>query len=186
MAEFILESGGLVETAAGRSLEFADLDEFTRGYIEALFFTENEPGVLSDEIFTAAGKFRKAWRDRVESGQIREIPADFGFADLAPESLQAIISDCARFQELNESTLQAAYDCPGPGDSGFDELRTNPDYSPIQAGRDFLFTRNGHGVGFWDRGLGQVGEDLSAACGWGTPFPEICALLGEDRRVHVS
>lgn len=30
-----------------------------------------------------------------------------------------------------------------------------------QFGRDFWLTRNGHGVGFWDRGLGEVGEKLS-------------------------
>ncbi len=27
--------------------------------------------------------------------------------------------------------------------------------------QDFWYTRNGHGVGFWDRGLGKVGDDLS-------------------------
>jgi hypothetical protein len=30
-----------------------------------------------------------------------------------------------------------------------------------QIGRDIWFTQNGHGVGFWDRGLGDIGERLS-------------------------
>ena len=30
-----------------------------------------------------------------------------------------------------------------------------------QAGHDFALTRNGHGAGFWDRGLGEVGDKLS-------------------------
>ncbi len=30
-----------------------------------------------------------------------------------------------------------------------------------QAGHDFWLTRNRHGVGFWDRDLGEIGEKLS-------------------------
>lgn len=32
---------------------------------------------------------------------------------------------------------------------------------PEQVGHDLWLTRNGHGAGFWDRGLGDVGESLS-------------------------
>lgn len=32
-----------------------------------------------------------------------------------------------------------------------------------QVGHDFYLTRNGHGAGFWDRGLGEVGDRLSDA-----------------------
>lgn len=32
---------------------------------------------------------------------------------------------------------------------------------PSQIGHDFWLTRNGHGAGFWDRGLGARGETLS-------------------------
>lgn len=31
-----------------------------------------------------------------------------------------------------------------------------------QIGHDFWLTRNGHGTGFWDRGLGNIGVQLSA------------------------
>lgn len=31
------------------------------------------------------------------------------------------------------------------------------------AGHDFWLTRNGHGAGFWDRGLGALGDRLTAA-----------------------
>lgn len=38
-----------------------------------------------------------------------------------------------------------------------------------QAGADFALTRNRHGAGYWDRGLGELGEHLSvAARAWGT------------------
>lgn len=36
--------------------------------------------------------------------------------------------------------------------------------SPEQCGHDFWLTRNGHGAGFWDRGLGDIGEMLTTAC----------------------
>lgn len=34
---------------------------------------------------------------------------------------------------------------------------------PASAGQDFYLTRNRHGVGFWDRGLGKAGERLTRA-----------------------
>jgi hypothetical protein len=37
------------------------------------------------------------------------------------------------------------------------------DLEPEQVGHDFWLTRNGHGAGFWDRGLGDVGERLTTA-----------------------
>lgn len=33
-----------------------------------------------------------------------------------------------------------------------------------QLGYDFWLTRNGHGVGFWDRDLEELGDRLTAAC----------------------
>lgn len=33
-----------------------------------------------------------------------------------------------------------------------------------QIGHDFWLTRNGHGAGFWDRDLGEIGEKLTAIC----------------------
>lgn len=33
-----------------------------------------------------------------------------------------------------------------------------------QIGHDFWLTRNGHGAGFWDRGLGKIGDELTKIC----------------------
>lgn len=35
------------------------------------------------------------------------------------------------------------------------------DLDPGQVGHDFWLTRNRHGAGFWDRGLGEKGERLT-------------------------
>lgn len=75
------------------------------------------------------------------------------FAELAPETLADIVADCAAWQAKHESLLALAYD--------------RPDYSAEQAGRDYWFTRNGHGVGFWDRkqlDANGLSERLSQAC----------------------
>jgi len=56
--------------------------------------------------------------------------------------------DCAQFITTNKNTL-TAYLLTG---------RTME-----QAGHDFWLTRQGHGAGFWDRGLGIIGEQLTRA-----------------------
>lgn len=42
------------------------------------------------------------------------------------------------------------------------EFRTSGRYSWEQAGHDFYLTRERHGAGFWDSGLGLVGDALTA------------------------
>jgi hypothetical protein len=40
-------------------------------------------------------------------------------------------------------------------------VRRQRGYSFVSAGIDFALTRNGHGAGYWDRGLGCLGEALT-------------------------
>jgi len=78
---------------------------------------------------------------------------DLGFTifDFDKESRDAAREDCAAFVEAAGPLIEA---------SGL---------LPAQIGHDFWLTRNGHGAGFWDRGLGDVGDQLSdIAC----EFPE--------------
>lgn len=42
-----------------------------------------------------------------------------------------------------------------------------------QIGHDFILTRNGHGTGFWDRGLGEIGVTLTE---WAKTFGSIESL----------
>lgn len=115
MPEFHLDTSGRVDhvhPGNGRTyqVDWPELDAFTQGYIEALFFTN--ASYSYDELY------------------------EKGFSDLAPETLAAIIDDCAKFQAANAGVLADAY---------------ARDYGEDQAGRDFWYTRNRHGVGFWDR-----------------------------------
>lgn len=87
----------------------------------------------------------------------------YGAADLAPEALAEIIADVEAFTADNAADLA--------------------DLDAAQVGHDFYLTRNGHGAGFWDRGLGDVGERLTqAAKVYGTSelYP------GDDGRLYLS
>jgi hypothetical protein len=50
-------------------------------------------------------------------------------------------------------------------------------------GHDFWLTRNRHGAGFWDRGLGQVGDDLTERA---HAAGERHLYVGGDGRVYQS
>lgn len=53
---------------------------------------------------------------------------------------------------------------------------------PEQAGHGFWLTRNRHGVGFWDRGLGDRGDRLSDAS---KVYGSSDLYVGDDGAVHV-
>lgn len=61
--------------------------------------------------------------------------------------------------------------------------QVDPSYTLEQAGHDFALTRHGHGAGFWDRGLGEVGEDLTAEA---KAYGSVDLYVGDDGMLHVS
>jgi hypothetical protein len=152
---------------------YFNLDAFTRGYIEALFFTETSPCYTSDE--WESDECQEAQRKGQADGNL---PGDVGFSDLDADTLAAIIADCAAFQRVHADDLE--------------KLVSGPyDYDLENAGRDFWYTRNGHGCGFWDRDLGEIGDRLTEACGWSSrnsanPFPEVNEVFYQDGKVYVS
>lgn len=52
-------------------------------------------------------------------------------------------------------------------------------------GHDLWLTSAGHGVGFWDRGLNELGERLTKACQQ-KPYTDKCAYIGGDQLVYLS
>jgi hypothetical protein len=94
---------------------------------------------------------------------------DAEFSDLDPATLAAIIEDCADWQAANRAALDEA----SAVREGYDDER---------AGTDYWLTRNGHGAGFWDRGLGDVGDRLSAAC----RYSSVDVYRGDDGKVYFS
>lgn len=110
------------------------LDTFTKGYVEAMFFTNGDTG---DE--------REFYLN------------ELGVGKLTNEAVADIRADCQAFQRAASTELAEAYTRDGYGDE--------------QAGHDFWFTRQGHGVGFWERkpltaeGLGDALSKHAKAAG---------------------
>lgn len=123
MPEFVLE---------GRdTIEFRELTDFVQGYIECMFFT-NASCIPTVEFWDADSQ------ERIAQGQADgDLPSDAGFQDLNASALAMILADCEAFQTEAADLLAAAY--------------ATGEYDERQAGRDFWYTRCGHGCGFWDR-----------------------------------
>jgi len=63
-------------------------------------------------------------------------------------------------------------------------LHDNPDVDgldPRQVGHDLWLTSQGHGAGFWDRGLGERGDRLSKRA----ELAHCNAYLGDDGLIHL-
>jgi hypothetical protein len=70
---------------------------------------------------------------------------DKDITDCTDDMIEQAIKDCENFKELAMDLIPSYIE-------KFDES---------QMGHDFWLTRNGHGAGFWDRGLEQLGKDLT-------------------------
>src|SRR4030095_1537970 len=73
-----------------------------------------------------------------------DIPLDMHYTtdDFSTEALRRFCEDCKAFYTA----------CI---------VGTNLPITDAQAGHCFWLNRNGHGAGFWDRGMGDIGEELS-------------------------
>ena len=53
-----------------------------------------------------------------------------------------------------------------------------------QIGHDYVLTTGGHGAGFWDRGLGELGDKLTEACH--ADRHEWCVYVTEDGALECA
>lgn len=88
--------------------------------------------------------------------------------DLAPATLKDMTEACADFQETNRRLLEAA-----------NAMGRDDDY----LGHDFWLTRNRHGTGFWDRGLGEIGDELTRMS---RPYGSQDLYVGDDGLVYAA
>ncbi len=89
---------------------------------------------------------------------------DYSKEDIDADSLMLMTVDCYNFYHKNFNVVMP------------------PDYTYEQAGHDFWLTRNGHGAGFWDRGLGRAGNILT---GRALAVGEVYLFI-ENNKVHYS
>lgn len=137
-----------------------DLDEFVTNYIAAMLFSSSDE---NDEPLD------------------RNYDAD----DIADEAMEKIRSDCLEF--LNDPNgggmIALVEQLEADGREG--HTRGSPDDTPTtHAGRDFWYTRVGHGCGFWDgdwrRGIGRRLDKLAGR------FGEVWPCVGDDDKIYLE
>ncbi len=103
--------------------------------------------------------------DNADDSGGEPLDKNYDASDLSEETLGAFKRDCEAFLEANGDDLDEST------------------LAPEQAGHDFWLTRNGHGAGFWDRGLGELGERLSKAA---KVYGSVDLIVGSDGKIHGS
>lgn len=143
---------------------FRDTDSFTRGYIVAALWSTTGPAFGTCPCCGEENKLLDKWpsdeferQERCsgpecgtrETAHEPALDENYSWTDIAPECLQAMLDDCAKFQ--------AEQDLSG--------------YPSEQAGHDFWLTRAGHGCGFWENDFGTEEQ-----C---DKLTEVCKQMGE-------
>lgn len=93
-------------------------------------------------------------------------PLDQSGATLAPEARETMAQDVYDFLR-------------GVWDDGIDLSALEPE----QIGHDFWLTRNRHGAGFWDRGLGELGDTLTDIA---HAYGECDLYIGDDGLIYTT
>jgi hypothetical protein len=110
------------------------------------------------------------WSSTDEHGE--PLDAVFSVDDIAPETLESMREDCADFLQSNITDLHH-----------YSALMNNGEWAgEARAGHDFWLTRNGHGAGFRDRGLGALGERLADAA---RVYGGVDLYAGDDGKVYA-
>lgn len=142
-----------------------DVDEVLASYIEAALWATN------DESTPSGGE-----------------PLDKKYkpSDVAPEARQAMRNDIIQFLEQVgaediEGYLTGHRFIDGIGNRRLLMGEQFPPQTAAQMGHDFFLTRCGHGVGFWDRGLGELGDRLTEISG---EFGDSSLYVGDDGKIY--
>jgi hypothetical protein len=129
-----------------RSHVYFELNEFAKGYVEALFFTNGDIG------------------DDKRENRLNEM----GVGRLTKKAVAAIAADCQRFETENREMLDSAL--------ALDGLKWRRGrFTDQRLGNLFWFARQGHGVSFTDDDSADCLSELqNAARAFGESYVE-CA-----------
>ena len=90
--------------------------------------------------------------------------------ELSEQAHQAAVIACSRFIEKHGNDLEVV-------------RGMFIDYGYEQAGHDLFLTREGHGTGFWDRGLGHYGDVFTKYC----EEINVCdPYVGDDNLIYMG
>lgn len=134
-----------------------NMDAVYAAYVETLLWTEHCNGTIGKDHYYCSGR----------SDCDTSFGDYFGEEDLADEARERVRAEVEEFVNV----------CQADRPDVFDGI---PDE---QIGHDFALTRNGHGAGFWDRGLGERGMWLTAMA---KPYGSESLYVGDDGRLYVA
>ncbi len=115
------------------------------------------------------------------------LDSKYGPEDLAPETRTQMMSDIVKFLnsldiEEIEEYITGDHSISGIGGRRItDEEGEFEPQTESNLGHDLFLTRNGHGVGFWDRNLGNIGERFTEAA---NALGEILLYVGDDGKIY--
>lgn len=154
-------------------------------------------GITLDD-FTFAYVTVALWAETDESNESGGEPLDknYGPEDVAPSTLKELTEECAAFRAMEWTHTNpkapegrtrtthtvnewcALIERPAQ----YQDSQGNTWTTDEQDGHDFYLTRNGHGVGYWDRGYGPIGDILTdAAKSYGTSG----LYVGDDGKIYT-
>lgn len=90
--------------------------------------------------------------------------------EVSNEAHDKAVADCTALLETKGSVIEIVKDL-------------HPDYTYEHVGHDLFLTREGHGVGFWDRGFGHLGDVLTKYC---KDIGECQPYVGDDGLIYFS
>lgn len=138
-------------------MKFLTSGQFTNKDVQKFITAYLECAMWSSHAFDDEGTAQESLDQKYE------------FDDIDPESMEAAQKECVSFIEGIATTLRHA-------------IGRNR-YTMAGAGHDFWLTRNHHGAGFWDRGLGAAGESLSR---WAKSYGEKNLIVGDDGKLYFE
>lgn len=83
--------------------------------------------------------------DRDEDGNSPTLDENYGLEDISAEYVEAVTAEISEIVAYHPLAVRMYLARRSSGDFG----------------HDFYLTREGHGAGFWDRGLGDLGDYLT-------------------------
>ena len=110
--------------------------------------------------------------DNADEGGGEPMDANYDLTCIAFRSLLEMARECKDFMTTQAEPL-ARY---------AEKMSDRGEWTAMErAGHDFWLTKNGHGAGFWGRGLGQLGRELTDAS---KVYGSTDLYVGDDGKVY--
>lgn len=140
-----------------REYTAAELDDMVQGYLECALWASTD--------------YDHEDPNEEDEGEPFQLDDRYGIDDIDEETVRQAREDCAAMLSLPDAgEYMRRIDTHGEGGG-----------PAAWYGHDFWLTRDGHGAGYWDRGLGDLGDRLTAMA---KPYGEVSLYVGDDGKIH--